>query len=157
MSAHSVARRRITPAQWSFLQWAVLVVGVVHIVWAIVGWIAEPSFGIGEHAHATPVAGMDYNGWHAVAGLLLFTPALLAATRKSWSAWYCLAAGLGGGLVVGVWALFSERVLIFTFPNHTTDAIMHLLTGALLLALVAVQVARDGDLRETLGLRAAAV
>ncbi|MBL1077962.1 DUF4383 domain-containing protein [Nocardia sp. 2] len=152
MSAHSVGTRRINLAQWSFLQWAVLVVGVVHIVWAVVGWTVNSSFGIGEHAHATPVAGMDYNGWHAVAGLALFTPALLAALRKSWSAWYCLAAGIGGGVVVGVWALFSDRVLIFTFPNHTTDAIMHLLTGALLFALVAVQTALDGDLRKTLGL-----
>ncbi|WP_280266021.1 DUF4383 domain-containing protein [Nocardia wallacei] len=143
-------------AEWSFLQWAVLVVGVVHIVWAIVGWIAEPSFALGHHAPTTPVLGMDYNGWHAVAGLLLFTPALVAALRKSWSAWYCVVAAVGGGFVVGIWALFSHQVLIFSFPNHRLDAIEHIATGVILLALVAIQAVRDGSLRATLGLPSAA-
>ncbi|WP_433192053.1 DUF4383 domain-containing protein [Nocardia sp. CA-107356] len=147
-----VVERRITLAQWSFLQWAVFALGAVHIVWAIAGWIAEPSFELGEHAPATPVLGMDYNGWHAVAGLLLFGPALIAASRKTWSAWYCVIAGLGGGFAVGVWALFSHHVLIFSFPSHMTDAIEHMVTGATLLALVAIQAVRDGGLRPVFGL-----
>ncbi|WP_433677805.1 DUF4383 domain-containing protein [Nocardia sp. CA-119907] len=152
MREQSVGERRIALAQWSFLQWAVFVLGAVHIVWAIAGWIAEPSFELGEHAAATPVLGMDYNGWHAVAGLLLFGPALIAATHKSWSAWYCVIAGLGGGFAVGVWALFSHHVLVFSFPNHVMDAIEHLVTGVILLALVAVQAVRDGGLRPVLGM-----
>lgn len=152
MSEQSVIERRIDLTRWSFLQWAVLVIGVVHIVWAIAGWVAEPSFELGEHASATPVLGMDYNGWHAVAGLLLFGPALIVATRKSWSAWYCVLAGVGGGFAVGVWALFSDHVLIFSFPNHITDAIEHMATGAVLLAIVAVQVVRDGGVRPVFGL-----
>ncbi len=156
MGAQVVGDRRISLAEWSFLQWAVLVVGVVHIVWAIVGWIAEPSFALGHHAPTTPVLGMDYNGWHAVAGLLLFTPALVAALRKSWSAWYCVVAAVGGGFVVGIWALFSHQVLIFSFPNHRLDAIEHIATGVILLALVAIQAVRDGSLRATLGLPSAA-
>ncbi|MGX1807906.1 DUF4383 domain-containing protein [Nocardia sp. NPDC055321] len=147
MAAHTSDRLRITLSRWSFLQWATAVVGLVHIVWAIAGWIAEPSFALGEHAPATPVLGMDYNGWHAVAGLLLFTPALAAATREHWSAWYCVIAALGGGFGVGVWALFSHRVLVFSFPNHTADAVQHIATGVLLLALVAVQAVLDGGLR----------
>ncbi|MEV5832615.1 DUF4383 domain-containing protein [Nocardia sp. NPDC052112] len=151
MGELSVVDRRIGGAQWSFLQWAVFVIGAIHIVWAIAGWFAEPSFELGEHAPATPVLGMDYNGWHAVAGLLLFGPAPIVATRKSWSAWYCMLAGVGGGFVVGVWALFSHHVLIFSFPSHITDAIEHMVTGATLLALVAVQVVRDGGLRPVFG------
>lgn len=147
MRALAVPEHRITLPQWSFLQWAVLVVGVAHIVWAVAGWIAEPSFAVGEHAPATQILGMDYNAWHGLAGLLLFGPALLAATRKSWAAWYCVIAALGGGFGVGIWALFSHNVLVFSFPNHITDGIMHLVTGAGLLALVVVQVAWDGGLR----------
>ncbi|WP_342228483.1 DUF4383 domain-containing protein [Nocardia wallacei] len=140
-------------ARWSFLQWAVFVVGVAHIVWAIAGWIAEPSFAVGEHAPATPVLGMDYNGWHAVAGLLLFGPALLAALRKPWAAWYCVIAALGGGFGVGFLALFSDHVLMFSFPHHHMDAIEHIVTGVVLVGLVAVQAVRDGGLRPVLGLR----
>ncbi|MFC9999965.1 DUF4383 domain-containing protein [Nocardia sp. NPDC127526] len=150
MSAQPVGERRITLAHWSFLQWAVLVVGLVHIAWAIAGWIAEPSFAVGHHAPATPVLGMDYNGWHAVAGLALFGPAPIAAIRKWWAAWYCVIAAVGGGFVVGIWALFSEQVLFFAFPNHITDAIQHIVTGIVLLGLVGIQAALDGGLRAVL-------
>ncbi|MBF6174308.1 DUF4383 domain-containing protein [Nocardia blacklockiae] len=139
-------------ARWSFLQWAVFVVGIAHVAWAVAGWIAEPSFAVGEHAPATPVLGMDYNGWHAVAGLLLFTPALAAALRKTWAAWYCVIAALGGGFAVGLWALFSDHVLMFSFPHHHMDAIEHLVTGVVLLGLVGVQAVRDGGVRPVLGL-----
>jgi hypothetical protein len=32
---------------------------------------------------AVQILGMDYNGWHAVAGLALFGPGLIFAMRKS--------------------------------------------------------------------------
>ncbi|GAB2555769.1 hypothetical protein GCM10027167_73180 [Nocardia heshunensis] len=134
-------------ARWSFLQGAVLVVGAVHIVWAIVGWIAQPSFAMGDHAPATSVLGMDYNGWHGLAGLLLFAPALVVALRQRWAAWYCVIAGVGGGFIVGTWALFAHSVLFFSFPHHLSDAVEHLVTGAVLLALVGIQAVRDGGVR----------
>ncbi|WP_067697458.1 DUF4383 domain-containing protein [Nocardia jejuensis] len=147
MTEQSTGERRISPAHWSFLQWAVFVIGVAHLIWATVGWIAEPSFAVGHHAPSTNVLGMDYNGWHGLAGWLLFAPALVAALRKWWSAWYCVIAGIGGGFVVGVWALFSDHVLMFSFPNHTSDAVEHIVTGVVLLAIVGIQALRDGGLR----------
>ncbi|MEV4124305.1 hypothetical protein [Nocardia sp. NPDC049707] len=56
-----------------------------------------------------------------------------------------------GRLQVGVGALFSHRVLIFNFPSHTSDAIEHMMTGATLLAIVAVQIVRDAGLRSVFG------
>ncbi|MFE5289898.1 DUF4383 domain-containing protein [Nocardia sp. NPDC056611] len=147
MAMTATGERPVARARGSFLQGAVFVVGVVHIVWAIVGWIAEPSFAMGEHAPATPVLGMDYNGWHGLAGLLLFTPALLAALRRRWAAWYCVIAAVGGGFVVGIWALFAHSVVMFSFPNHRSDAIEHIVTGVVLLALVGIQAVRDRGLR----------
>ncbi|WP_245568561.1 DUF4383 domain-containing protein [Nocardia concava] len=154
MGMTAVAEHPISSARWSFLQWAVLVVGAVHIVWAIAGWIAEPSFAMGEHAPATPVLGMDYNGWHGLAGLLLFAPALIAALRKRWAAWYCVIAAVGGGFVIGIWALFAHSVLMFSFPNHRGDAIEHIVTGVTLLVLVGIQAVRDGSLRAVFAARA---
>ena len=94
---------------------------------------------------------MDYNGWHAVAGLALFAPGLVFAMRKSWSVLYLLLAGLAGALP-GLWAFFSHQVayVFFTFPNNTTDAVVHLITAAVMIAVAAIQIRLDGGLGNSL-------
>jgi hypothetical protein len=142
---------RDTVPRWSFLQYAVFVIALVHVVWAVAGWMAQPSFAIGEHAPTTSVVCMDYNGWHAVGGLVLFGPALFLAVRKSWAAWWCIAAALGGGFGAGIWARFSHRVAwIFTFPHNHMDAVVHVATGVVLLGLVGIQAGLDGGVRAVL-------
>jgi hypothetical protein len=136
--------------KWSFAQVGLLVICVFHVIQAVIGFIVEPSFAIGPDAPTAQVLGMDYNGWHAVAGLALFGPGLVFATRKSWAVLYLIAAGIGGALP-GVWAFFSQQVAyIFTFPNNVTDAIVHLVTGAIMLAVAAIQIRRDGGVRNSL-------
>ncbi|OBB80874.1 hypothetical protein A5779_11040 [Mycolicibacterium peregrinum] len=136
--------------QWSFAQWGLLIISLFHVVQAIIGFIAEPSFAIGPDAPTTPILGMDYNGWHAVAGLALFGPGLVLCWRKSWAVLYLLLAAVAGALP-GIWAFFSNQVaLIFAFPNNTTDAIVHLATAAVMLAVAGVQIYRDGGLRNSL-------
>lgn len=93
---------------------------------------------------------MDYNGWHAVAGLALFAPGLVFAMRKSWSVLYLLAAGVAGALP-GIWAFFSNQVAyIFAFPNNITDAVVHIATAAVMITVAVVQVRLDGGLRTSL-------
>lgn len=136
--------------KWSFAQIGLLVICVFHVIQAVIGFIVEPSFAVGPDASTAQVLGMDYNGWHAVAGLALFGPGLVFATRKSWAVLYLIAAGVGGALP-GVWALFSHQVAyVFTFPNNITDAIVHLVTGAIMLAIAAIQIHRDGGVRNSL-------
>lgn len=136
--------------KWSFAQIGLLVICVFHVIQAVIGFIVEPSFAVGSDAPTAQVLGMDYNGWHAVAGLALFGPGLVFATRKSWAVLYLIAAGVGGALP-GVWALFSHQVAyVFTFPNNITDAIVHLVTGAIMLAIAAIQIHRDGGVRNSL-------
>lgn len=136
--------------KWSFAQIGLLVICVFHVIQAVIGFIVEPSFAVGPGAPTAQVLGMDYNGWHAVAGLALFGPGLVFATRKSWAVLYLIAAGVGGALP-GVWALFSHQVAyVFTFPNNITDAIVHLVTGAIMLAIAAIQIHRDGGVRNSL-------
>jgi|GEM_PF-916515 len=151
MSIIGATATRMTVSRWSFLQYAVFVIAVVHVVWSIAGWIAQPSFAIGEHAPTASVICMDYNGWHAVAGLVLFGPALFLAFRKSWAAWWCIAGAAGGGFAAGIWAWFSHRVAwIFTFPHNHMDAVVHVATGVILLGLVGIQAGLDGGLRAVL-------
>lgn len=130
--------------KWSFAQIGLVVIAVVHIAQAVAGFIAEPSFATGPTAPTVQLLGMDYNGWHAVAGLALFGPGLVFARRKSWSVLYLLAAAVAGALP-GVWALFSHRVAyVLTFPNNLTDAVVHFVTAAVMVAVAAIQVRIDG-------------
>ena len=84
--------------KWSFAQFGLLIICVFHVVQAVIGFIAEPSFAVGPDAPTVQIMGMDYNGWHAVAGLALFAPGLVFAMRKSWSVLYLLAAAVAGAL-----------------------------------------------------------
>ncbi|WP_019972411.1 DUF4383 domain-containing protein [Mycobacterium sp. 141] len=135
---------------WSFAQWGLLVIALFHVVQAVVGFIAEPSFAIGPGAPTMQIMGMDYNGWHAVAGLALFAPGLVFCWRKSWSVLYLLLAAVAGALP-GIWAFFSHQVaFVFSFPNNTTDAVVHMITAAIMLAVALVQIWLDGGLRNSL-------
>ncbi|MGV0810494.1 DUF4383 domain-containing protein [Mycolicibacterium boenickei] len=137
--------------QWSFAQWGLLIISLFHVVQAIIGFIAEPSFATGPDAPTAQILGMDYNGWHAVAGLALFGPGLILCRRKPWAVLYLLLAAVAGALP-GIWALFSNQVAyIFAFPNNITDAVVHLATAALMFAVAGVQIYRDGGLRNSLG------
>lgn len=136
--------------RWSFAQIGLLVICAFHVVQAVIGLIINPSFATGPTAPTVQLLGMDYNGWHAVAGLALFGPGLVFALRKSWSVLYLLLAAVAGALP-GIWAFFSHQVaFVFTFPNNTTDAVVHLLTAAVMVAVAAVQIRMDGGLRNSL-------
>ena len=138
-------------SRWTLAQGSLLVIAAAHVVLAIVGYIAEPSFEVGPGSPTAQVAFMDYNGWHAVAGLALFLPGLLFAFRSSWAVAYLVVGGIAGALP-GFWALFSHQVAyVFTFPNNITDAIVHFATGAVMIGLAAIQARRDGGWRASLG------
>lgn len=137
--------------QWGFAQWGLLIISLFHVIQAVIGFFIEPSFAIGPDAPTARILFMDFNGWHSVAGLALFGPGLILCLRKSWSVLYLLLAGVGGA-VPGIWALFSNQVAyIFAFPNNITDAIVHLVTAAVMFGVAAVQIRRDGGLRNSLG------
>ncbi|CDO08333.1 DUF4383 domain-containing protein [Mycolicibacterium cosmeticum] len=135
---------------WTFAQWGLLIICVVHLAQAVIGFIAEPSFAVGPGAPTVQILGMDYNGWHALAGVALFGPGLVFCLRNSWAVLYLLAAAVAGGLP-GVWALFSQQVAyVFTFPNNITDAVVHFITAAVMAAVAGIQIRRDGGLRASL-------
>ena len=105
--------------KWSFAQAGLLIICAFHVIQAVIGFIAEPSFATGPDAPTVQVLGMDYNGCHAVAGLALFGPGLVCVLRKSWSVLYLLAAAVAGALP-GIWAFSRTRSLTFS-PSRTTQ------------------------------------
>jgi hypothetical protein len=136
--------------RWSFAQIGLLIIAAFHVIQAVIGLILEPSFATGPTAPTMQILGMDYNGWHAVAGLALFAPGLVFAFRKSWSVLYLIAAAVAGALP-GIWAFFSHQVMwLFTFPNNRTDAVVHLVTAAVMLAVAGIQIRIDGGLQKSL-------
>lgn len=130
-------------AQWTFAQKGIVILAALQLLWALAGFIAEPSFQLGEDAPTERVLWVDFNGYHALAGLLLFAPAFYFATRPKWALYYAIYAA-GALIATGVWALFDQQpAWVFTFPNNSSDAIFHLATGALFALVALVQIGRD--------------
>ncbi len=130
-------------AQWTFAQKGIVILAALQLLWALAGLIAEPNFSLGENAPTERVLGVDFNGYHALAGLLLFGPAFYFALRPKWALYYAIYAA-GALFATGIWALFDQQpAWVFTFPNNKSDAIFHLATGALFAIVAIVQIDRD--------------
>jgi hypothetical protein len=132
-----------TRVQWTFAQKGIVILAAVQLLWALAGFVAEPSFQLGDGAPTEQVLWVDFNGYHALAGLLLFGPAFYVARRPDWALYYAIYAA-GALIVTGIWALFEQQpAWVFTFPNNANDAIFHLVGGAFFAAVAAIQLGRD--------------
>jgi len=130
-------------AQWTFVQWGIVVLASVQLAWAIAGLIAEPSIQFGDGAPTERVLGVDFNGVHALSGFLLFLPAFYFALKPRWAILYAIYVATAL-IATGVWAIFSTSPAgVFTFPNNGADAVLHLATGALFALIAAVQLGLD--------------
>lgn len=111
---------------------------LLHLLWDTVGLLANPSFAIGTDATAVQVLGVDFNGWHALAGFLLFGPALFIWRRAELAVPYMVAA-IAALLATAVWGVVSERPAgVFYFPNPTGDFLLHVGSAAFLAVLLAM-------------------
>ena len=129
--------------EWTFAQWAIVIVAVFQLAWATAGIIAEPSFDFGEGAATERVLGVDFNGVHALSGFLLFGPAFFFAFKPRWAVLYAIYVAVAL-LVTGVWAIFSTSPAgVFTFPNNGADAVLHIATGTIFAAIAAIQLGLD--------------
>lgn len=147
MSAHAQPARRSFNAasigSWTAAQKWVLGICVFQLGWALAGFIAEPSLDFGNGAATETVLWVDFNGVHALSGLLLFGPGLIFASRPAWALLYAFAAA-GALLVTGLWALASTQPAhVFSFPNNERDAVLHLATGLLFAVVGLAQLRRD--------------
>lgn len=147
MSAHAEPTRRpfnaTAAGSWTLAQKWVLGICVFQLGWALAGFIAEPTFHFGDDAPTESVLWVDFNGVHALSGLLLFGPGLIFATRPAWALLYAGAAA-GALIVTGVWALVSTQpAYVFSFPNNERDAVLHLGTGFLFALTALIQLRRD--------------
>ena len=104
----------------------------LQLLWALAGLIAEPSFDFGADAATERVLGVDFNGFHALSGFLLFLPGLLLRAAPEVGGLLRDLRRRRALIVTGIWALFDDQpAWVFTFPNNEADAIFHLATGTL--------------------------
>ncbi|MFT4265459.1 MAG: DUF4383 domain-containing protein [Nocardioides sp.] len=119
----------MTLAQRGLLAFVILNLG--YAVW---GLLANPVFGPCADEPRVRVLGVDFNGWHALAGLLLFGPGLLAAPLRAWAVRWCLLAA-GVLIATAVWTAFDTTPLgLLCFPHPVADNVFHLGSAAVLLA-----------------------
>ncbi|HEX7245961.1 MAG TPA: DUF4383 domain-containing protein [Solirubrobacterales bacterium] len=138
----------VSTQRWTFAQWAIVVIAVFQIGWAIAGLLAEPSFHFGDGAPTERVLGVDFNGVHAVSGFLLFGPAFYFALKPRWAVLYAIYVAVAL-IVTGLWAIWSTSPAgVFTFPNNDADAVLHLATGTLFAIVAAVQLGLDRRLND---------
>lgn len=128
---------------WTFAQKGIVILAAIQLLWALAGFIAEPNFSLGDDAPTERVLGVDFNGYHALAGLLLFGPAFVFALRPTWALFYAIYAAFAL-YATGIWAFFDEQpAWVFTFPNNNADAIFHIATGTLFALVAAIQIGID--------------
>lgn len=121
----------------TFLKRALLLNAAAHLAFAVAGLLANPDFSTGAEVNAVAVLGVDFNGWHAVAGILLWAPAFIAARRTDWALLYSIAV-IVAGLIPVPWMLIdSEPLGILAFPNTAADAVYHVIGAAILASVVA--------------------
>ena len=133
--------------EWTFAQWAVVIVISLQLVWALAGLIAEPSIDFGDDAVTEKVLGVDFNGVHALSGFLLFLPAYYFALKPRWALLYAIYVAVAL-ITTGIWAAFSTSPAgIFTFPNNDADAVLHIATGVLFGVVAAIQHGLDRQAR----------
>lgn len=138
MEASAVPRE-----QWTFAQKGVVTLAAIQLAWALAGFVAEPSFSLGADAPTEKVLGVDFNGYHALAGLLLFAPAFYFALRPQWALYYAIYVAVAL-IVSGLWALWDETpAWVFTFPDNYADAVFHLVNGVLFAVVAAIQIGQD--------------
>jgi hypothetical protein len=126
-------------ADQPILRYAVLAFSVLAIGHDIVGLAINPDFGVGSSARTEEFHGVDYNGWHAVLGFVVFGPGLYLWRRADWAQLYALAI-IFGLLSTAIWGLLDDNPLgVLSLPDQDADAIFHVTIASLYVLVLAAQ------------------
>lgn len=109
---------------WTFLQKMNLFLGVLFLAHSIGGLIVNPDFALGDDISSETFLWMDWNGWHALSGILIWTTALAVAPRADLSRLFAYLVIIAD-LPVVIWMLFdSVPFALFSLPT-TRDLVFH--------------------------------
>jgi hypothetical protein len=110
-----------------------LTLGVVLVAVGIIGFLVEPSFGIGDSAQRGTLMVFDINGWHNVVHLLSGIVGIALAGTAAKARLFCIGYGVVYVLVTILGFVVGDGGLLLSLiPINTADNLLHLviaLTG----------------------------
>jgi hypothetical protein len=113
-----------------------LALGAVLVLVGIIGFLAEPSFAVGDSAQRGTLILFDVNGWHNVVHLLSGVVGLALAGTAAKARLFCIGYGAVYivvtilGFVVG-----DGGLLLSLIPINTADNLLHLAIAVTALAI----------------------
>ena len=109
--------------EWTVAQHFAVWIGLFTVVTGAIGFAINPDFAVGDDATAETFI-VDWNGWHAVAALLVGLPGLAIAWLPALAIPY-LAYRAITDAGVAVWAALDDRPLGVLYLPTSGDAILH--------------------------------
>jgi hypothetical protein len=110
-----------------------LTLGAVLVAVGLLGFLVEPSFGIGDSAQRGTLIAFDINGWHNVVHVLSGIVGLALAGTAAKARLYCIGYGAVYILVTILGFVVGDGGLLLSLiPINTADNVLHLaiaLTG----------------------------
>lgn len=114
---------------WTVAQHFAIWIALFTTVTGLIGLAINPDFAVGDDATAERFI-VDWNGWHAVAAILVGVPGLAIAWLPNLAIPY-LAYRAITDAAVGLWAAFDDRPLGVLYLPTSGDAILHTVFAAL--------------------------
>jgi len=105
-----------------------LALGAVLVLVGILGFVVEPSFGIGDDAQRGTLIAFDINGWHNVVHLLSGIVGLVMARTAANARLFAIGYGVVYLLVTALGFIVGDGgYLLSIIPINTADNLLHLL------------------------------
>ncbi len=104
-----------------------LALGVVLVLLGILGFLVEPSFGVGDSADRGTLILFDINGWHNVVHLLSGIVGVALAGTAAKARLFCIGYGAVYVVVTILGFLVGDGGLLLSLiPINTADNLLHL-------------------------------
>jgi hypothetical protein len=124
-----------------------LALGAVLVIVGILGFLAEPSFAVGNGAHRGTLILFDVNGWHNVVHLLSGVAGLALAGTAARARLFCIGYGTVYIVVTILgFAVGDGGLLLSLIPINTADNLLH---GAIALTALAIGLSTPAPVRRT--------
>ena len=114
---------------WTVAQHFAIWIALFTVVTGIIGFAINPDFAVGDDATAETFI-VDWNGWHAVAALLVGVPGLAIAWFPGLAIPYLAYRALTDA-PVALWAALDDRPLGVLYLPTSGDAIVHAVLAAI--------------------------
>ncbi|MDP8966979.1 MAG: DUF4383 domain-containing protein [Actinomycetota bacterium] len=121
-----------------------MVLGAVLVLVGIVGFLVEPSFGIGDSAQRGTLIVFDINGWHNLVHLLSGIVGLAMAGTAAKARLFSIGYGIVYVLVTILGFVVGDGGLLLSIiPINTADNLLHLVIAVTGIAIGLASPAAD--------------